>query len=319
MARVSIEVRAAAAAKKLARAMGWTRTDAIGRLYYFWHDSQELEQTHCTFSDIVLWMDIDRDAENDIVPAMIEAGFISEDGDRFLICGNDKHIENLKQHREAAKRGGQRSGEVRALNAVKRLPQQNEASASTDRFEKIEAYGSTESQVPVEPSSLQFSAVQFSTIQKEEEGAEGSKNQEPVAVVFGDEDLQGILSERGVKQKQFEAWLKAYPEIVWVTQEIKRAAVWEISNPANKKKNFAAFIARWLAKGWDTRQRNPNTPQELFTGGEQRVKCDDCTLGLIRAINRSSGASEHCACSCFMGRKKTSYVRFDENRFERVA
>lgn len=47
--------------------------------------------------------------------------------------------------------------------------------------------------------------------------------------------------------------------------------------------------------------------------------CDSCTRGLIRAINRSSGVSEFTACTCEAGRAKSSYVRFDESKFERAA
>jgi hypothetical protein len=164
MARVSIEERAAAAAKKLAKAMGWTRAKAIGSLYLFWHDSQELEQTHCTIEDISLWMDLDADEESTIGAAMTAAGFIApcEDG-YYLICGNEKHIENLRQHRESAKLGGIRSAQSRAA----KLKLVSEATASTETKRPLQATASTESQVPVEVSSLQFSAVQFSAREEE--------------------------------------------------------------------------------------------------------------------------------------------------------
>lgn len=154
MARVSIEERAAVAAKKVARLMGWTKTETIGSLYCLWHDSQELEQTTCTTDDIALWMEVDETEIDNLVPALVNAKFIEfQDDGTYLICGNEKHIENLRQRREAAREGGLRSGEVRALKASAKP--KNEALASN----KIEANASTETQASDEASSLQFSAV----------------------------------------------------------------------------------------------------------------------------------------------------------------
>lgn len=162
MARVNIEERAAAAAKKVAREMNWTRAEAVGRLYFFWHDSQELEQTTCTKDDIAMWMDLSEVDNAALSSCMVRAGFLREiDGATFEIVGNAKHIENLRQRREAAAIGGIRSGEVRAMKAATKAsaPTEIEANASTVR--------SNQTQASDEPSSLQFSAVQFSAKEKE--------------------------------------------------------------------------------------------------------------------------------------------------------
>ncbi len=168
MARVSIEERAAAAGKKLARAMGWKRSDTMGKLYFLWHDSQELEQKTCTVDDLILWMELESSEEKRIVPAMVDAGLLRIDGDTLQIAGNEKHIENLRQRREAAAIGGKRSGEVRALKAVVQpnASQKIEANASTER--------SNQTQASDEPCSLQFSAVQCFTEKQESNSFAGA-------------------------------------------------------------------------------------------------------------------------------------------------
>ncbi len=110
MARVSIEERGAAGAKKLARSMGWSKAEAIGKLYFFWHDSQELEQSYCSLEDLSIWMELSKDDEPKIVQALINAGFLEEAGHQFHICGNEKHIESLTSKRKNAKENGKQGG-----------------------------------------------------------------------------------------------------------------------------------------------------------------------------------------------------------------
>lgn len=304
MARVSIEERGAAGAKKLARMMGWNIYEALGRLYTLWHDSQELEQSECSLGDISTWLDLTGDQEGDIIEALADSGFIRILGEDFFeIVGNSKHIENLRQRRESAKTGGIKSGQVRAIKA--------------NASPQIEANGSTETQASDEPCSLQFSAVLCNTeIQKKEEGGEFPKKPEKLAFVIDDEDLNSIFLEKEIKEKHWTAWLRVYPDAGWVSNEIKKASAWECSSPANKKKNFSTFVTRWLGRGWDTRQR---TPEKSIAASERRVKCEQCTSGTFRAINRSSGLAEWVSCLCPAGRAKAHFVRFDEQKFERAS
>lgn len=163
MARVNIEERAAVGAKKLAWIMGWSRSDAIGKLYFLWHDSQELEQSLCSADDISIWMGLEGNEEQNIIPALIESGFLEDVGNSlYRICGNETHIDNLKQRREAAVLGGKKSAELRAGRS------KPEPSASTDRLTEAQASGSTETQPSDEPSALLCSAIQYKEEEKED-------------------------------------------------------------------------------------------------------------------------------------------------------
>ena len=72
-----------------------------------------------------------------------------------------------------------------------------------------------------------------------------------------------------MKFKQLE-WIeddiKRYEDVypgVDVRSELKKMNLWLDSNPANKKKNVKAFIARWLSKEQDkSRGAQPSPPKK---------------------------------------------------------
>ena len=53
---------------------------------------------------------------------------------------------------------------------------------------------------------------------------------------------------------QLSAWVSAYPAVD-VPSEIKKAAVWLMANPANKKSNYARFLTNWISKAQDKAPR----------------------------------------------------------------
>ncbi len=63
-----------------------------------------------------------------------------------------------------------------------------------------------------------------------------------------------IITPRGVPEKLQRSWLETFPDVDWIVLEIRKANAWELSNSKRKKKNFGAFITRWLTKGWDERK-----------------------------------------------------------------
>lgn len=71
----------------------------------------------------------------------------------------------------------------------------------------------------------------------------------------GDDFLDSLFMERRVTGKHWKAWSEAFPDPEWVKQEIRKAVTWELGSPKNRKRNFAAFVGRWLSRGWDTRAR----------------------------------------------------------------
>jgi hypothetical protein len=106
---------------------------------------------------------------------------------------------------------------------------------------------------------------------REEENVAPSVSAKPLAAAPADLDEIGhILSDRKVTVTLQHSWLEAFPDPLWIIAEIRKALAWEAANPARKKRNFGAFMTRWMSKGWDQRkglvaitQVQTKTPEEL--------------------------------------------------------
>jgi hypothetical protein len=47
------------------------------------------------------------------------------------------------------------------------------------------------------------------------------------------------------------AWLAAYHDANWITQEILKAHAWLAANPRKARKNFGRFMNEWLSRGYE--------------------------------------------------------------------
>jgi len=136
----------------------------------------------------------------------------------------------------------------------------------------------------------------------------------------GDAEVLGFLSD--IKHDAQARWLKLYPEADWLMREFLKMVAWLENNPKKKPKSprgKTSFITSWLASGWEKYRKSiptePSGPAPVLP----IVACDRCDKGLVRATNKSSGATEYCSCPCSAGRAKDRYTRFDPERFERTA
>ena len=86
------------------------------------------------------------------------------------------------------------------------------------------------------------------SIPKEEKTAPNDKNRPvqklPIYFNFDSTKWENIPEEK------IELWKEAYPACQ-ILIELKKMAVWLIENPTKRKKNYGAFIARWLSKCQD--------------------------------------------------------------------
>ncbi len=163
MARTSIEENGMTAARLIARRTGITANGTIGMLIMLWHDSQSLERTHATREQLITWLNVsdssNEDEENTLISALEDTGILlHEENDLWLIVGNEKHIENLKQHKLSGRAGGKASGVSRS----KRPLQTIEATASISPKRK---------HVSLEPYSILPSSIQYNSIQEEKRRA----------------------------------------------------------------------------------------------------------------------------------------------------
>ena len=80
--------------------------------------------------------------------------------------------------------------------------------------------------------------------------------------------LESLFVEKQIGEKTQKAWLEAYPDAAWIVSECRKAAAWESSDPKNHRPRFGAFIANWLARGWDSRKQ-PKPAAKLLTTTEE--------------------------------------------------
>lgn len=126
---MNIEEGAFASSIVIGYRLGVDDVEVIGRLAKLWHASQACEATEGAQDDINVWLGVGP-GNTDWCRELARAGILEDLGDRFRIIGNGKHIDNLRQRREAASVGGRRS-------ARRRRSQENEAHASSERFNRV--------------------------------------------------------------------------------------------------------------------------------------------------------------------------------------
>lgn len=138
LARVNVEESAFVMARRLSFHMGWEEDLALGKLTRFWHDSQAEEIAECEAADIAVWFKVEPKEAERLLGVLVEAKTVIELGQgRYRIRGNAKHIDALKQRKDAAAQGGRKSGMVRS-GIIPKKNTDDEAHASTHASTKPE-------------------------------------------------------------------------------------------------------------------------------------------------------------------------------------
>jgi hypothetical protein len=76
--------------------------------------------------------------------------------------------------------------------------------------------------------------------------------------LFSSEELLTDLLKNVTHSAQ-ESWLKAYEDVEWVKQEMKKAYAWIMSNPKKAPKDFAKFFNNWLNRAHETHRKSIKT------------------------------------------------------------
>lgn len=113
LARVNVETRALAESRfyHLMEDLKLTRTEAIGLLVIFWHDSQERLVWRTGKADLLKFIQPTREFDREAVfQALLKNDYISAcSKDRiFTIKGNQKHVKSHQQRKTAASVGGKK-------------------------------------------------------------------------------------------------------------------------------------------------------------------------------------------------------------------
>lgn len=66
----------------------------------------------------------------------------------------------------------------------------------------------------------------------------------------------------GLDASHLDLWRKAFPAVN-IQTELNKAAAWIVSNPKNKKTNYARFINNWLARNQDSAPRQQSTEKKF--------------------------------------------------------
>lgn len=64
-----------------------------------------------------------------------------------------------------------------------------------------------------------------------------------------------LLVEFGVTRANQSAWLEAYPDASYITQEFFKSIAWIEGNPKRKPKAFSRFFGSWLSRGWERHRK----------------------------------------------------------------
>lgn len=140
----------------------------------------------------------------------------------------DEERKKQKAWRKKSKIGGIRSGEAR-----------REKSKLKGGLRVVQRPLNTSSSFPSSSSSSSAKKI------KEEEGRPSTPSPKPLIFFnFKTQEWENITD------KDLERWQKTYPACD-VKQELLKMADWLLSHPAKKKKNYKAFISRWLSNQQD--------------------------------------------------------------------
>jgi hypothetical protein len=262
MARINIEEECFSRLGRLTDLLGVEAREALGTLAFLWHDSQDILKTHGSLEDILDWCRLTKtpkDTQDLWINSLCKARFLSKvDADLFLIHGNHVQIDNRLKHYEKSKKGADATRkkweEFRANNEGHRkatgTPQAHQGHAPTTLKTK-------------QNKTNQNKTNQNTTKQSNEEG--GQPNSEELASLVFPPELEScnhLWLARGVKPKQLETMLQAFPDPSFILGEAKKAVAWEEANPQRRKKDFARFLNNWLARAWDSRRVLPTKRNE---------------------------------------------------------
>lgn len=92
-----------------------------------------------------------------------------------------------------------------------------------------------------------------------------SVTSDPVIASLSDSLTLDLLKK--VKPEIQSSWLKLYDDPEFVKREIQQAAVWCQANPARRpKSDFARFLTKWLARGWERHRKTLPTQRVSVQG-----------------------------------------------------
>lgn len=141
---------------------------------------------------------------------------------------------------------------VRIVLGTNRVPQNRIEESTIEEKRKEESR--KENYLCTEPSKAdaQLQLIEKHNAEEKKRPSSRSSRAQPrgCIVEFQSCDVSKFLLETVTEDVQ-RAWIKTYPGIEWIEQEIKRADVWIKANPAKKPKDFGRFMSSWLSRGFE--------------------------------------------------------------------
>lgn len=267
MTRTTIEATATADPrfKKLRHALNEDDITTIGVLYFFWFHTQNAELVDASAEEIMdhIFSYKDRSALQ-IFEALVHAKYISANGDRYHIHGNEQHVEGVRLWKKKCSNAGKASGKARRIKSGNQkgneaeLNRTNSSTKTNNRFD--------------ETNTVQYSSLQYNSVQEKEESAEVKTGDQSTRVnkltargaiteFSADADIAEKL--KNVTHNLQTLWLKIYPDASWIIDELKKALVWIAANPKKAPKDFGKFMSNWLGRGYENYRKTvpTNKPQ----------------------------------------------------------
>ncbi len=187
-----------------------SRSEAIGTLVLFWHDSQEREFISGSKEEVLKLLPYLTEDENiHLFDGLLKYDYLKSIGEGlYEISGNQKHVEKLQEFKARQSERGKKSAEIRKTkfgSATPFLAPNRTSEESAERHRSIARTGSEPGSNQVQTSSIQFNSIQCNSIQKKREDKKTKTSEKPASLgeqVALQEKLSNFL---GVYRKAYKS------------------------------------------------------------------------------------------------------------------
>lgn len=142
MARLNIEEKLWSRLPRLSRKLGWSEEKVLGKLAFFWHDTQEDEVHTCSKLNLVDYLRLDDESEDEIdlvISVLVQAKILRKiNEDSYEIAGNKKQIETIAAYNSKIERMNEKRLEkMRGKTKNNRLTQEPLEESLQDALEDV--------------------------------------------------------------------------------------------------------------------------------------------------------------------------------------
>lgn len=205
----------------------------------------------------------------ELAQELIDSDLAEDRGDFIYVRGSKEHFGWLRKCSESGKKGG--------LKTQGKTPSDPQATLKGGQA----SYSSSLS------SSSSSSSSRSPSFKNNKAPSNSSNSSGAIKVLKEFLPVEDAVKERGITEGVQKSWLQAFPDHEWIVSEIRKALAWEATNPKRRKKNFSAFMFKWMNYGWDRRKDITNNRVRNFALERQaanRAAADEYLATLAETV-----------------------------------